>query len=260
MALTSSHKAHLLTVCADLCPIVVHKQPQVTIKNLGSTSSVTQVTSVWQQTECNISCSRKFPSAIKLSTAHVRVEKRHSVVLKPAEKPGNERWCGGGGMVSLQMERFSSCWSCQSKSVVVDAKWEKICVEPCNASFIYCSSIFLRCVYMDSCVCIQVIKTQRKKNTLSEVSEHVLVEAASQNELAFGQRHSNWLWICFFFGWLNVQYKLRKSGGKATWEGDTIVFWAPVWEALQIKKPFIVSGEGVTRQKSSAKVAAWQLQ
>lgn len=40
-------------------------------------------------------------------------------------------------------------------------------------------------------VCIQVIKTQRKKNTLSEVSEHVLVEAASQNELAFGQRHSN---------------------------------------------------------------------
>lgn len=42
-----------------------------------------------------------------------------------------------------------------------------------------------------SCACIQVIKTQRKKNTLSEVSEHVLVEAASQNELAFGQRHSN---------------------------------------------------------------------
>lgn len=42
-----------------------------------------------------------------------------------------------------------------------------------------------------SCVCIQVIKTQRQKNTLSEVSEHVLVEAASQSKLAFGQRHSN---------------------------------------------------------------------
>lgn len=164
----------------------------------------------------------------------------------------------GGGMLSLQMERFSSCWSCQSKSVAVDAKWEKICVEPYNASFFYCSSIFLRCVYMDfMCVYSGNKNTEKEKHT---VSEHVLVEAASQNELAFGQRRSNWLWISFFFGWLNVQYKLRMSGGKATWEGDTIVFWAPVWEALQIKEPFIVSGEGVTSQKSSAKVAAWQLQ